>query len=147
MEVGEGLRKVGRAVRQVAKSLDTRVEVMLLDAINDESVAGIILQHIGNPVMERMGKDRYTNAFSIVDVLANMGYVATWNDEDYMGRFPQEYRAVRQSLHKLSGFGAIELVPLEEPDRQKESIYYQVVDKVKLKDISEGKEAPEAKTA
>ena len=55
-----------------------------------------------------------------------------------MEKFPEEYRAVRQSLHKLSGFRAIEieLVPLEESDRQKESIYYKVVDKVKLRDIS-----------
>jgi len=147
MELGEGLKRIGRSAKRAAKSLDTRVEVIPLDAINDESVARTILQHIGNPVLERMGKDRYTNPFSIVGVIANMGYVATWNDEDYMGRFPEEYRAVRQSLHKLSGFGAIELVPLDESDRQKESIYYKVVDKVKLEDISEGKEVPEAKTA
>jgi len=146
VELREGLRNIGRAARQVAKSLDTRVEQTPLDAINVESVARTILQHIGNPVLERMGKDRYANPFSIVDVFANMGYVAKWNDEDYMERFPQEYRAVRQSLHKLSGFGAVELVPLEESDRQKESIYYKVVNKVKLKDISEGKEVPEPKT-
>ena len=134
--MGEGLRRVVRTARQVAKSLDTRVEKIPLDAINDKSVAKTILQHIGNPALERMGRDRYTNPFSIVNVLANMGYVAKWNDEDYMEKFPEEYRAVRQSLHKLSGFRAIELVPLEESDRQKESIYYKVVDKVKLRDSS-----------
>ena len=147
MEIREGLQRVGRAARQVAKSFDTRVEIIPLDAINDKSVAKTILQHIGNPALERMGRDRYTNPFSIVNVLANMGYVAKWNDEDYMGRFPEEYRAVRQSLHKLSGFGAIELVPLEENDRQKESIYYKVVDKVRLKDISKGRQIPQAKSA
>lgn len=147
MELGEGLKKIGRVARKAAKSLDTRVEVIPLDAIDDKSVAKIIVEQIGNPVLERMGKDRYANPFSIVDVLANMGYVGVWNSDDYMEKFPEQYQAVRKCLHKFSGFGCVEIVPFEESDTHRESIYYKVVDQDKLKDIAEGKEIPQAKSA
>ena len=72
-----------------------------LEEINARSVAYTIVDFLGNPLLERMGKSRWENPFSVPIVLQNMGYIVALKGMDYNLEFPEEHRAVRQAIQDL----------------------------------------------
>lgn len=132
-------RKFWKRVREGLKYvLDPRASPpeIPLEQINEKTVAGAINNYLAS--LERLGQGRWDMFFSIVDVLGKIGRVADLIDTDYRDRFPNEYRATRFALTRLVQEEALEMVPLENPDRQKETIYYKVVDEGRLKEIAKG---------
>lgn len=130
---GKTIRSLRGVAKSLWESLNPNVRKVLIEEIDEGTVAGVIYSHLGNPARERLGLDRWANPFSIVDVLANMGYVGVWTDTDYFKKFPREYQKTRQSLQKLVDQNLLETQALEEPDSNGERIHYKVVDEGSLR--------------
>lgn len=104
--------------------------------INEITVAKTILNYLGTRVLERLGKNKWANPFTIVTVMANAGYVGLLDSTDYREKFPDEYHLFRNGLQKLADEEALQVISAE-PDRHKESIFYQVVNEDILRAVSE----------
>src|SRR3989344_9174277 len=105
---GPGLISKARAiVGKLAKVYSTEIPRIPANEIDGQTVARTISNQLGNPFQERFKGDRWANPFSIVDVLANSGYVGVWNDTDYKEKFPEPYRRTRQALQQLVNMGIL----------------------------------------
>lgn len=148
METGEGppikinpllrsVRALKEGARRFLEGFSPEPKEIPLEEINEASLAKAISENLGNRLRERLGQGkRWDIPFSIVDVLAVTGRVATWTGADYQEKFPDEYRLVRGILQKLANAGILEIIPLEKPDENRETMYYRVIDKELLGKIA-----------
>lgn len=131
------LRRTRSIAGKLAKVYSAEIPKVPVDEIDGRTVARTIYNQLGNPFQEKFKGDRWANPFSIVDVLANSGYVGVWNDTDYKEKFPEPHRRTRQALQQLVNKGILTIGSTEEPDGNKETIYYKVVDEAALKKMTE----------
>ncbi len=106
-----------------------------LEEIDAGSVAHTIINYLGNPLLEQMGKSRWENSFSVPTVLNNMGYVVTWKGMDYNQEFPGEHRAVRQALQELVNKKTLQRIVHQAPDEDGERCDYRVINEKKLREM------------
>lgn len=130
------MKRISGAVVKELKGAFPHLEKIRLEEIDESSVSKTIYWQLGNPLLERLGKDQWTNPFTIVDVLANMGHVGTWVDTDYYQKFPKEYQRTRVVLQKLVDQGALETYAAS-PDLNKETLLYKVIDEKLLKNLAD----------
>lgn len=141
METQEGSPKPGfrkrivRIVGGLRKGLVPAPEKIQPDKIDEHAVANTIFWNINNPLRERLGMDQWANPFTIVDVLANMGYVATWHGSDYRQKFPEVYQKTRTMLQRLADRQALTIY--QQPlDANNETLLYKVTKPDLLKDLA-----------
>lgn len=145
------LQKFIGVLQKIGEGLDTRTKRYSLEEMGrPEVVAQVILGTMGNPLLERVGRDRWENSFSLVTLLSNMGHPPIITSQDYfknlLGEAKDRYLALRQTLRQLS---AGETDPqevkttkplfeyqLEEPDAYGETFHYKVVNEALLRKLA-----------
>lgn len=145
---------IGRFLELGRRLLPDQEPRVLVDQINEQTIAEAIVRSPRTSFKKRMGGDfsSHDYPFSIVDVMVGIGHLDPSISADYQKKFPKEYGKAREALHRLSRpGGALETKSLgdlinegwqpKEPvegavDSHKESTYYRVTDISKLKDIA-----------
>ncbi len=147
--IESGLRqKAGRLVRRVAGAVKTAaIEAVPTpkrippEEINEEAVAKIIYTQLRNRFQGALKGDEWANGFTIVDVLANIGYVGITSNTDYYQKFPEPYRAARNTLQRLVHEGVLKTATFDEVDINGERLIYKMVDETKLRQIAQIKDS------
>lgn len=129
------LVRIGKVVVRELRGAWPTLEKIKLKEIDESSVSKTIYWQIGGPHM-RLVKDPWANHFTIVDVLANMGYVGTLVNTDYRQKFPEAYQRTRVVLQKLTDQGVLEIFSAS-ADSNKETLEYKVKDENLLKNLAD----------
>lgn len=104
------------------------LERVPVEDISSDTVARTILEKLGNPMQERMGRGRHANPFDITSVITGLGYIGISHNTDYLKKFPEVYNATRQALFRLEQEGVLESHDFEEINSHGERKYYRVAD-------------------
>lgn len=137
--VKEGvLTRIRRKAEEVARGFDPRPPEVEFTSVNPQSMAGIILSQIGNPVRERFGGNRWANPFTVDDVFANVRVIP---NEEYPTSTHKQVveNKIRDSVKLIAGSGALAIVKLDWENVDSAVTLYRVVDEKKLRDIAEGR--------
>lgn len=145
MESSEGL--MGKAVR-VAKGAYEKMDrtpQIRFEEVGVKSIGNIVFTQMRNSARRLVGQGRRDNGFYTDDLLRNVKIIP--NPDFPSSKYAQvQKKRVEDALNALIESGAIKEVgdiktnPV--PDR-----YFMVVNEEKLKDIVEGKEIPQTKSA
>jgi len=136
-EKGQGLTGL---VKMAASYIKTDIlldePIIPADQMDPQTIAGVILNRIGGPVSECETGNRWTNPFSVADVVGNCGHLPLTTPCVYQRLFPNECQAARKQLDVLVRQGALERRLYEKADCYGETICYKVIEPDLLRELA-----------